>query len=732
MKRLKFYKQLTVTDSGPTCLRMVARYYGKHYNTDTIRGLGESVLSGTSLVGLSEMAQKMGFRTRGVKVSFQQLMKEGTMPCILHWRQGHFVVLLPSSKFFRNKLIKVADPAIGVISCSHSELAKSWLNSVNETGERVGAALLLDTTPGFYAGKEEEVQKINWHIVIKYFRGSRWQVAQVFIALLITSLFQLMFPFLTQSVVDIGINTKNLQFIELVIIAQLVLIFSRTAVDFIRNRLLMEIGTIVNLSVLSDFWIKLTSLPLSYFERYRMGDTMQRINDNRKIQGFFTGSAVSTLFSFMNFIIFGIVLLTYNAQVFLVFLAGGALYFAWVYSFLATRRKLNYQSFQVYSKENNATVQMIQGMQEIKLNNAEDLKRWHWENIQTAIFKLGYKQLNYNQFQQSGALLINQGKDTIVTFMVARLVIEGNLTFGTMLAIQYIIGQLSNPIEQFVTFIQNVQDTKISMERLNDIYDLENEEKPGEIYINSLPENKSIQLNNLSFAYSGSSDKLILNDISLVIPEGKVTAIVGPSGSGKTTILKLLMKFYEHYSGELRIGRVNLKNMNPRYWRQQCGAVLQDGYIFNDTIAGNIAVGYERPDPEKLFYSCKLANILSFVESLPKGFNTEIGYSGTGISQGQKQRLLIARAIYRDPKYLFFDESTNALDSNNEKEIVQNLSTFFQGRTVVVVAHRLSTVRNADKIVVLQDGKVAEEGTHQELIQAEGKYYELVKNQISE
>ena len=719
-------------DCGPTCLRMIAKHFGKHYKTESIRETAGYGKEGVNLLGISEAAEKMGFRTRGVKLTFSQLLKDAPLPCILHWNQYHFVVLVSIKKpfFSRNIHILIADPAKGLITYTQEEFLKQWISTSNEEQENVGIALLLEPTPRFYEEKGERENKLSWALVFQYLQQSRWQITQVFIALLITSLLQLVFPFLTQSIVDTGINTRNLQYITIVLTAQLMLVFSRTIVDFIRSRLLLHISTIVNLSILSDFWIKLTHLPISYFDSHHTGDTLQRIGDHKQIQNFLTGSALNTLFSLFNFIIFAFILAQYNVQLFFVFAAGSILYFAWVQIFLRIRRKINYKTFHISAKENSATLQLVQGMQEIKLHNAEKLKRWEWENIQASIFKLNFKTLTYSQIQQAGALLINQGKDVVITFLVAGLVINGQLTLGAMLAIQYIIGQLSGPIEQFVGFVQSAQDAKISMERLNEIHHLNDEENADTTYINLLPENKTIYFNNLSFTYPGAGNEPVLENINLEIPETKVTAIVGVSGSGKTTLLKLLLKFYDHYNGEIKIGETNYKYISPSFWRRQCGAVLQDGYIFNDSIARNIAVGDENVDYTKLIHCCKTANIASFIESLPNGFNTQLGAEGVGMSQGQKQRLLIARAIYKDPQYLFFDEATNALDANNEKTIVENLQEFFKGRTVIVVAHRLSTVKNADKIIVLHKGSIAEQGTHQELTALKGKYYELVKNQL--
>lgn len=735
-------------DCGPTCIRMVAKHYGRHCNADTLRRISGYNKQGVSLLGISESAEKIGFRTRGVKLTFEKL-RDVQLPCILHWNQNHFVVLLPFSRGRRGRgmRLKIADPGKGIITYTKDEFLNHWISSSSsplvERDGGEGIALLLEPTPNFYNEEGEKEQKLSWKLVLQYLAQSKWQITQVFAALIVTSLIQLIFPFLTQSIVDTGINAQNLQFVVVILIAQLMLTFSKTVVDFIRSRLLLRISNILNLQILSDFWIKLTKLPVSYFDIHRTGDTLQRIRDHRQIQNFLTGSALNTLFSVFNFVVYAIVLMIYSVQLFFVFLIGSIIYFGWIQFFLKIRRKINYQTFYLSAKENNATLQLVQGMQEIRLNNAEKQKRWHWENIQASVFKLNFKNLNYNQWQQAGATLINGTQDIAITFIVAKLVIDGQLTLGAMLAVQYIIGQLSGPVNQWVGFVQSAQDAKISMERLNEIHQLDDEENPKKVYTTHLPEGKSILLKNVSFTYPGAGNEPVLTDINLMIPEGKVTAIVGVSGSGKTTLLKLLLKIYQQYEGEIKVGvplsihgegpgvrGLRFENISPSYWRQLCGAVMQDGFIFNDTIAGNIAVGEENVDYNRLLDSCETANILSFIEELPNGFYTELGSEGVGLSQGQKQRLLIARAVYKNPDYLFFDEATNSLDANNEKEIVENLDRFFKGKTVIVVAHRLSTVKNAHKIVVLHKGEIAEEGTHEELTLHQGRYYELVKNQL--
>lgn len=736
MKFFKFYRQLNAMDCGPTCLRMIAKFYGKNYSASSLRQQTGFNKAGVSLLGISDTAEKIGFRTRGVKISLKQL-RSLTQPCILHWKNNHFVVLVSIKK----KIITVADPQHGIISYTPPEFSKYWISSLNDRDESVGVALLLEPTPSFYENTDQAEEKLSWTLIFQYLRSGKWMIAQIFIALVISSLLQLIFPFLTQSVVDTGINTQNLQFVVIVLFAQLMLTFSQTIIGFIRSRLMLRLSNVLNLQILSDFWIKLTKLPVSYFDAHHTGDTIQRIGDHRTIQGFLTGTALNTIFSIFNFLIYAIVLVIYNVQLFYIFCIGSTIYFLWVQLFLKFRRKLNYETFHVSAKENNAKLQLIQGMQEIRLNNAEKQHRWEWENIQANIFKLNFKSLNYSQIQQVGATFINQTQGIVISFIVSKLVIDGQLTFGAMLAVQYVIGQLSGPISQWVTFVQSFQDAKISMERLNEIHQLDNEEDISKNYITDLVDSKNILLHNLSFTYPGAGNEPVLSGINISIPQKKVTAIVGTSGSGKTTLIKLLLKIYDHYEGQIKLSNthssqdavdegISLKSVSHSYWRSICGSVLQDGYIFDDTIAKNIAVGVEEIDYHKLVSSCRIANINNFIENLPNGFYTKLGAEGTGISQGQKQRLLIARAIYKNPDYLFFDEATNSLDANNEKTITENLLKFFEGKTVVVVAHRLSTVRNADNIIVLENGRVAEQGNHETLIKLKGKYFELIKNQL--
>jgi ATP-binding cassette, subfamily B, bacterial len=751
MPTLTHYRQHDAMDCGPTCLRMVAKYYGKHYAIDRLRIQAEYSKDSVSLLGIAQAAEGIGFKTIGAQLSLQELLQDATLPAILHWGQNHFVVLHKVKKGFKQKLI-LADPAKNeVVEITKAQLESEWAAPSNypsdsrdmpserggQSHRREGIALLLEPTPLFYQQEEDTNSKVGWGLLLNQLHGQRKYIVQLILGLLVGSVLQLIFPYLTQSVVDTGINTQNIQFVYIVLLAQFMLMFSRSVVEFIRSRILLHISTKINIQLLSGFWQKLMRLPLHYFDTKSTGDILQRLGDQHRIESFLTGSTLSTFFSLFSFVIFAVALLQYNTMVFGIFALGSILYYLWIRIFLKQRRNLDYKRFAIASKENTATMQLIQGMQEIKLNNAEQLKRWEWEGLQANLFKLQFKSLSLSQWQQAGAFFINEGKNILITFFVAKAVIEGSLTLGQMLAIQYIIGQLNSPIEQMIGFVQQLQDAKLSLERLNEIHELPDEAAPsssaegGELTKRIGYEgSKSITFSNLTFKYPGAGNEPVLQNINLHIPSGKVTAIVGTSGSGKTTILKLLQKFYDNYTGEIRIGESNIHNYSPNFWRSVSSSVMQEGFIFNDNIANNITVGDDRPNYERLMQACKIANVQQFVEQLPLGFNTKIGAEGNGISTGQKQRILIARAVYKNPSFLFLDEATNALDANNEKVIMENMQQFFKGRTVVVVAHRLSTVKNADKIVVLENGLIVEEGNHEELAVKKGKYYTLIKNQL--
>ena len=758
MKKPLHYKQSDAKDCGPTCLKIVAKHFGKTIAIQELRKLTETTRAGSSLLGLSDAAEKLGFRSLGVKISLEKLL-EAPLPCILHWNKNHYVVLYKISnsklrkknyekritkeafknnnsfnKYKKETVFHISDPAHGLLKYNQTAFIKHWIgNNANENTEE-GVALLVEPTPKFFLsptlseGKGAE-KSLGFSFLFKYlFRYKRF-LAQIIIGLLAGSLLQLIFPFLTQSIVDVGIKNQDIHFIYLILFAQLALFLGKTAVEIIRGWILLHLSTRINISLVSDFFIKLMNLPIAFFDTRMTGDILQRINDHKRIERILTTSSLNVLFSMMNLIIFSFVLAYYNWQIFAIFLVGSVLYFLWITLFLKKRRDLDYKQFSQVSQEQSKVIELINGMQEIKLHNAEKQKRWSWEYLQARLFKISIEGLALEQYQNVGSGFINELKNILITVLAAKLVIDGNITLGMMLAITYIVGQLNSPIAQLIGFVRELQDAKISLERLSEIHEKEDEEPENKEYISEIPKNSTIHLNKVSYRYIGS-DQMVLKELDLEIPANKITAIVGASGSGKTTLMKLLLKFYDPNSGGILLGNYDLKTISQKTWRSQCGAVMQEGYIFSDTIANNIAVGVDYVDKKKLAHAVDVANIQAFIESLPLSYNTKIGMEGVGLSTGQKQRLLIARAVYKNPNYLFFDEATSALDANNEKVIMAKLNTFFEDKTVVVIAHRLSTVKNADQIVVLDKGKIVEVGNHTTLVKQKGSYYHLVKNQL--
>lgn len=725
MAKFPFYKQLDAMDCGPSCLRMVAKYYGRNYSVQTLRERSHITREGVSLLGTSDAAESIGFRTMGVRLSLDQMAKESPLPCIAHWKQKHFVVVYKITK----KNVYVADPAHGHIKYTREEFISQWASTKTE-GEPQGICLLLEPTPDFYNQEGEVRNKKTFRFLFSYVRPYGKFITQLVLGMILGALLQLIFPFLTQAIVDIGISNQDLGFITLILIAQLVLFISQASVEFIRSWILLHISTRVNISLISDFLIKLMKLPIGFFDSKMIGDLMQRIGDHTRIENFLTVSSLNILFSMVTLVIFSVVLAIYNLKILLIFLVGSGLYILWVLIFMKKRREVDYKRFAQMADNQSNLIQLITGMQEIKLNNCEKQKRWDWEKIQAKLFKVNIKGLALNQYQQAGAVFFNQTKNILIIFVAADAVVRGDMTLGMLVAVQYIIGQLNSPIDQMMTFFRSAQDAKISLERLGEIHQKEEEEIPGEPKLSSLPAKRSMTVRGLTFRYAGPHSDPVLKDINFEIPEKKLTAIVGASGSGKTTLVKLLLGFYPPEQGEVKVGEMNIRNLNGRFWREKCGAVMQDGFIFSDTIARNIAVSDEYIDREKLMHAVNVANIQDFIESLPLAYNTKIGQEGTGLSQGQKQRILIARAVYKNPEFLFFDEATNALDANNERVIMEKLNQFVEGKTAVVVAHRLSTVTNADQIIVLDKGKVIEKGTHDDLTKLKGVYYKLVKNQL--
>lgn len=726
MKKFPNYKQADSKDCGPTCLKIIAKHYGKNINIQDLRDYSETTREGSNLLFLSDAAEKIGFRTLGVKLNFKSL-EEVPLPCILHWNKEHYVVLynIKKGQYF------ISDPAYGLIEYNESDFVKFWIgNNADETTQE-GIALLLEATPKFFQSEfdKEENKGFGFGLLSQYVLRYKSFLTQLSVGLLASSLLQLVFPFLTQSIVDVGIQNQNIHFIYLILFAQLFLFAGRTGLELIRSWILLHLSTRINISLISDFFIKLMNLPISFFDVRMTGDILQRINDHHRIEKILTTSSLNVLFSVINMFIMGGVLAYYNLQIFFVFFAGSILYFGWITLFLKRRKELDYKRFSEVSQEQSKVIELINGMQEIKLHNAEKQKRWGWEYVQARLFRVSIKGLVLEQTQTIGSSVINELKNIFIIFLSAKLVIDGSITLGMMMAISSIVGSLNGPITQLIEFVRELQDAKISLARLSEIHEKEDESQQEIHQTHDIPKDSDIIIKDLSYRYLGS-DIPVLDNLNLTIPAHKVTAIVGVSGSGKTTLMKLLLKFYDPDKGEINLGNTQLKNIAQTSWRANIGAVMQEGFIFNDTIANNIAVGVDLINKERLVYAADVANITEYILGLPLGYNTKIGTEGVGMSTGQKQRLLIARAVYKNPEMLFFDEATSALDANNEKVIMGKLDLFFKNKTVVVIAHRLSTVMNADQIVVLDKGKIIEIGNHSALVEQKGNYFELVRNQL--
>ncbi len=732
MPKFPHYRQYDNKDCGPTCLKIIAKYYKKTISLEQLRDLTETTRAGTSLMGLSKGAESIGFKSLGVKISLEKLL-QAPLPCVLFWDKKHYVVLYKISKLLKKNLVfHVSDPAFGLLKFDEENFLKHWIGFNADSKTEEGVTLLLKITPSFFQeslNDDTQDKRLGVLFLSKYFFRYKPLLFQLLIGLFAGSLLQLIIPFFAQSIVDVGIRKQDIEFIYLILFAQLSLFIGKASVELIRNWLTLHISTRINILLVSDFFIKLMSLPIAFFDTRITGDILQRIEDHKRIEKILTTSSLNTFFQIINLIIFSIILSYYSLQVFFVFFLGSLFYMIWFMLFFKKRYELDYKNFSQIGEEKSKVIELINGMQEIKLHNAEKIKRWSWEYLQARLFKISLEGLKLELYQNIGAKFINELKNILATLLSAKLVIEGEITLGMMLAITYIIGKLNSPISDVINFIHELQDAKISLNRLSEIHNKEDEEFTNSYKIKDININATINIHNLSFRYSGS-ENIVLKNLNVTIPANKITAIVGASGSGKTTLMKLLLKFYNPIKGSIKLQGHELKNISQKEWRKSSGVVMQEGYIFNDTVANNIALGDVSVDKKKLVYATNIANISEFIESLPLSYNTQIGMEGFGLSTGQKQRLLIARAVYKNPKFLFFDEATSALDTNNEKKIINNLNIFFKNKTVVVIAHRLSTVKNADQIVVLDKGEIVEVGSHEKLIKNEENYYHLVKNQL--
>lgn len=730
MKKFPNYIQADSKDCGPTCLKIVGKHFGKTINIQQLRDFSETTREGSNLLFLSDAAEKIGFRTLGVKLNLERL-NEAPLPCILHWNKEHYVVLYDIKK---GKYL-VSDPGFGLIEYNQTDFIKFWIGNNADNFTQEGVALLLEPTANFYdldsdtTDKDGKKKALGFGLLSRYVLKYKSFLIQLVVNLLAGSILQLILPFLTQSIVDVGIQNQDMGFVYLILFAQLFLFAGGMGLELIRGWIMLHLSTRINISLISDFFIKLMNLPISFFDVRMTGDIMQRINDHHRIERILTTSSLSVIFSVFNMIVMGGVLAYYNLMIFFVFFTGSILYFGWIILFLKRREELDYKRFSEVSQEQSKVIELINGMQEIKLHNAEKQKRWGWEYVQARLFRVSTKGLILEQTQTTGSSIINELKNIFILILSAKLVIDGTITLGMMLAISSIVGSLNGPISQLIGFVRELQDAKISLARLSEIHEKEDEIQQEAHQTNDVPNNEDITVKELSFRYLGS-DISVLDNLNLTIPANKITAIVGTSGSGKTTLMKLLLKFYEPQNGEITIGNAQLKNITQKAWRNNIGVVMQEGFVFNDTIANNIAIGVDIIDKKRLVYAADVANIKEYVSGLPLGYNTKIGSEGVGMSTGQKQRLLIARAVYKNPEMLFFDEATSALDANNEKEIMEKLDIFFKDKTVVVIAHRLSTVMNADQIVVLEKGKIIEIGNHETLVAKKGNYYNLVRNQL--
>lgn len=727
---IEFIPQRDQMDCGPACLSMISRFYGKKINFQFLKENSYITKEGVSLLGVKSAAETIGFNTFPAILSIDHLEKD-YLPCILHWNDNHFVVLyeISSPLFSKKKKYKIADPGHGLITLNEDKFKASWADANQE-----GIALFLEPTEKFESLNEKYQNEFNLANLLHYLKPFKKQLIGIMALLLFSSIANLFLPLLTKELIDNGVTKKDFNYISYILIAQFAVFFGSVIFEIYRNWLMIKVGAKINIEIISDFLKKILKLPIRFFDTKNIGDFNQRIQDHERIENFLTSQSLITMFSMLSFVVFFGILFTYDYKILIIYITLTTVSVLWSVFWLRKRKILDYFKFQLRSQNQENIFEIITGVSEMKLNNFEDFKRNEWEVVQQKLYKLNMRILKIDQIQQLGFEFINQSKNILVTFLAAYFVIKGNMSLGSLLSVSFIIGQMNAPINQLISFFRSLQDAKLSFIRLKEVQDQSNEEKEEHLALqtseNGSNSNQGIVFEKLSFQYEGPKSPYVLNNLNFSIPEGKITAIVGASGSGKTTLMKLLLKFYEPTEGNLSYNDTDIEHISPKSLRQNCGVVMQDGFIFSDTIERNIAAGDEEIDYERLNRAIKIANIQDFIAGLPLMLKTKIGAAGNGISGGQRQRILIARAVYKDPHYIFFDEATSALDAENEKIIHDNLQEFFKGKTVVIIAHRLSTVKNADQIIVLKQGKVAEQGSHPELVIRKGDYFNLVKNQL--
>lgn len=716
---------------GAACLLSVCHFYGRSgmslEQMTEMCGVGRD---GVSIYDLNKAARRLGFETLCAKLTLSDLL-DITLPCILFWNASHFVVLFEA----RGGRYVIGDPALGVVERSEAEVSQAWLAADDDDGVLRGVVLGLSPTDDFSCGGDCGVQSLSLRKSLPslwtYVRPHRWCIAQLAAGLAFGCVVQLILPFLSQAVVDVGVGLRDVGSLWTLVIAQMALMLGRAAAGFVRSWILLRIGTRVNIAMVSDFLAKLMRLPMTFFDKKLTGDILQRMGDYSRVRDFFTSQALDALFALSSVAVFAFVLGCYSLRLFAVFLVGSLAHAAWLSFFMRRRRVLDYELFRRQALCSNKTLECVSSLHEVKLQGCGARRRAEWEASQEALVSTQAQSLALSQRQEAGSVVIAEGKNIVMTLCSATAVMSGDMTMGMMLATQFIAGQLVSPIERLTRFAYAAQDVRVSLERILSVSRMPDEDDGRNASPVDVDWRLGVEFRHVSFAYSPSEcGHPAVDDVSLYFPSGKVTAIVGASGSGKSTLIKLLLGFFEPQEGDVSVGGVELSSLPMEWWRGQCGIVMQDGVIFSDSVARNIAMADDEPDMRRVREAARLACADGFISDLHAAFETKIGAEGQQLSKGQAQRILLARAVYRNPSLLILDEATNSLDTVSERRIVDNLASFCAGRTTIVIAHRLSTVRNADNIIVMSGGRVVERGTHNELAKLHGYYYELIKNQL--